>query len=605
MTRSAALSRTLLPLYVCAALALIFHVPTRFANRYAISDSYIFGYNNRVGIILLVIFALNVGLLVRAARWRFCVVGESDRISRSVFWGSILVAALLCAAMYVLTARSGSFGESVYLIDRLNLTAGGERPYRDFEFAYGAVFLYGPLLFSKLLGLTIVNAYYLFWLVSVLAGVWLLKEVIDGIDYPGQHRSAIFLMLLPLLLMGAVTTGLNYSGLRFFAGPALALWVYRLIRRPGSEIAGAAAVCVSAIALLLLSPELGVGFVVGIYAFLIAFYLRAGGRASWLAPYGVALAVLCAVFWQASRMQIFYTMRTFGHGGINFPIVPALHILMLFFAVFLCGSYLVFLWCERRYTNTSCVLAVGFTFLPSALGHCDPGHVVFNGAVFLIVASLWAASRTIWWRLWCFGLILMAVICSATFLLGYAGQLSRDALALMMRSGGSRGIRLEDVYYRKMLGRYGRVVADTKRAELELMSQKDATKSQPWRVPYSERIVEAPFGYLVSQDRTYIDEGYFSGTVNAFDPEQIEEKVEELKRHGDRELILSAEQGCYFDFEEQKKLISVLFFYPFQWKVLHTENAYVPLCDYVRSHYTIRVPASANTYGYAIWSPTR
>ncbi|WP_260705545.1 hypothetical protein [Edaphobacter flagellatus] len=604
MTRSAVLARKLLPLYVCAALAMIFYAPTQFANRYEISDSYIFGYNNRVGILLLVIFAFCTGLLAWAARCRFSVVGVSDRVGRGVFWGSMLVAALLCVAMYVLTARSGSYGESVYLLDRLGLAAQGQRPYRDFEFAYGAAFLYGPLLLSKLLGLTVVNAYYLFWLMNVLAGVWLLRVIVDGIDYPGRHRSAIFLLLFPLLLMGEVTTGINYAGLRFFAGPALALWVYRLIRRPQGEIAGAAAVCASTIALLLLSPELGVGFAVGIYAFLIAYYARTRSW-SWVTPYGVALAVLCAVFWQAGRMQVFYTMRTFSHGGINFPIVPALHILMLFFAVFLCSSYLVFVWREGRYTNTSCMLAVAFTFLPSALGHCDPGHIIFNGTVFLIVASLWAASTPVRWRLWCSVFIVVAVICSATFLLGYAGQLFRSTLALMVRDGGRRGAQLEDTYYRKMLGRYGRGVADTKRAELELMSRKDATKSQPWRVPYAEGIVEAPFGYAESQNRAYIDEGYFDGTVNAFDPEQIEEKIEELKRHGDRELVLSAEQGCYFDFEAQKTFISVLFFYPFRWKVRHTENAYTPLCEYVRSHYTIRVPASPDTYGYAIWSPKR
>jgi hypothetical protein len=36
------------------------------------------------------------------------------------------------------------YAESKYFIDRVKMLAQGGRIYQDFEFAYGALFLYGP-----------------------------------------------------------------------------------------------------------------------------------------------------------------------------------------------------------------------------------------------------------------------------------------------------------------------------------------------------------------------------------------------------------------------------------------------------------------------------
>src|SRR3569833_1389209 len=162
--------------YVLIALAAIFYLPRLFPpSAPSASDSYLFGYNNRIGIILLLFFVALGVILTRGfnldhTRQRY----QHRPLPRWVLPGSLFLVAVGCAAMYLVAGRYHGFGESFYLIDRITLLAEGRVPYRDFEFVYGPAQLYGPLLLHKLLHLGIADAYYLFWALSYLLGAWLL-----------------------------------------------------------------------------------------------------------------------------------------------------------------------------------------------------------------------------------------------------------------------------------------------------------------------------------------------------------------------------------------------------------------------------------------------
>jgi hypothetical protein len=518
-----------------------------------------------------------------------------------MYWLSLGAISLACLGMYLLTARPGSFGESAYIINRVGLAARGLRPYLDFEFAYGAGLLYGPLLLGKALHLGYVNGYYFFWLLSSLAGVWLLRFVVESIDFPGIKRSAIFLMLFWILLVATITTGTNYSGLRFLAAPALALLIYQYLCS-GRYAKAATATWVAFILLLLLSPEFAIGFVGGLFAYMLLFWSREHGG-SWIKPYSAALAGIAVVLWWSNRLGIFHTLRTFAQGGISLPIVPAAHILFLFFVVILAVSYLVSEFLQRRTSSTACLILISLTALPSALGHCDPGHVVLNSIPLIIVAFLWSSTSVRRWRWMQSAFVFLLLICTATFLAGYAGQLLRTALVLRMRLQPDRASELLEQYRQRMVTRYGKTIAKEKISELQLMSHYDATGEAPWHPPHTTEIVQAPFGYPFIQDRTSIDEGYYSGTVNAFSPEQIAAKIDELKQHPERDLLISSEQNCFLDVEGQRRFISILFFYPFRWRVQHPESLYNPVCRYISENYSVRVAASPDTYGFTLWSP--
>jgi len=216
--------------YVAISLALVFYIPTLVPGAFVASESYVFGYNNRIGFLLFVVLTAIGSLWWRRFNLRTTSAPPAEPVLRTRLWISMAVALVLCGLIYAFTARLGHFGESAYLINRVEMASLGFHPYRDFEFAYGASFLYLPILFSTLLHLSIPNGYYFFWAMSVVAGVWMLAEVINRIDCPGKHRNSIFLLLYLFMLPSILTTGLSYTGLRYLAVPLLALIVFQVIR---------------------------------------------------------------------------------------------------------------------------------------------------------------------------------------------------------------------------------------------------------------------------------------------------------------------------------------------------------------------------------------
>jgi hypothetical protein len=446
-----------------------------------------------------------------------------------------------------------------------------------------------------------VNGYYVFWVFNLLAGVWLLRIVVDSIDFPGIGRNTIFLMIFWILLIASITTGTNYSGLRFLAAPALALWGYRYLIAERYQVS-AATIFASFVVLLLLSPELAVGFAAGFLTYLVFFWSRSRGW-SWLAPYSAASVGVAVVLWWANKLEVFHTLRTFAKGGISLPIVPAAHLLLFIFLVMLVASYLATEFFEKRASNTACLILITFTAFPSALGHCDPGHVFLNSIPFVIVGFLWSSTSIRRWRWMKAAVAILLFICMVTFVAGYAGQLLRTTLVLRMRLQPTRAAALMDRYRQNMTLRYGVEVAEEKVAELRLMKDYDATSGTPWHPPSTTEIVQAPFGYPYMQERTFIDEGYYSGTINAFNPDQISAKIDELRQHPKRDLLISSDQSCFLDVEGQRKFLSVLFFYPFRWRAVHSENFYTPICRYISENYSSRVAASPDTYGFTVWSP--
>jgi magnesium-transporting ATPase (P-type) len=160
-------ARTALGIYAAVAFFLVEYIPYKIPSQLTASDSYTFGYNNRVGMALILVFTAIGAFFYRNEKLQPCSAEKDSAVSNTTFWTCLLVSVALSIAIYVATRPLGSYGESTYLIDRIELTARGLLPYRDFEFAYGVGFLYLPLAVSRILHCSIPNGYYLFWISSV------------------------------------------------------------------------------------------------------------------------------------------------------------------------------------------------------------------------------------------------------------------------------------------------------------------------------------------------------------------------------------------------------------------------------------------------------
>ena len=58
-------SKRLVATYVVVALGAILYLPYFFPQHPSASDSYLFGYNNRIGLILLLLFSVAAAILTR------------------------------------------------------------------------------------------------------------------------------------------------------------------------------------------------------------------------------------------------------------------------------------------------------------------------------------------------------------------------------------------------------------------------------------------------------------------------------------------------------------------------------------------------------------
>lgn len=98
---------------------------------------------------------------------------------------------------------------------------------------------------------------------------------------------------------------------------------------------------------------------------------------------------------------------------------------------------------------------------------------------------------------------------------------------------------------------------------------------------------------------TALDEGRYIGLFNVSSPAQIAEKIAELTKHRERDLLLpdSYEQLCARDPEASRSVIRHLFLYPYSRRAVHLESVTQPLCDFIASHYRLVLPPNAERFG--------
>lgn len=375
----------------------IFQLPFLFAgNVPVVSDSYLFGFNNRVT----VLSTLAIGGVLYLVRkysepinWFVLPTFEgksvkSEVMSKGLFTGVAIIYVLATIAMYFFIPDL-YFGESGYLLRRVELVHSlGLRPYRDFEFCYGPAMLYPLAVFAGTLGqlgVSLRASYFLFFILVNLICLGMLFGVIDRADIGKNNKSLIF-VLIALSVFPVLSLALN-GWVRHLTPYASLIAVYALSRDFSctSQISTAqigklfAIGAVLSLLNLAISPEVGI-------AFTVAFALYLG----WLG-FTVNRRFLVNLLVHIVTLPIFlffispdYLQSIFNFlgGGYNFPVVPAPHILLYLLAFFvLIPAQLVALTEKERPDRALVVglLVLNVIMLPGALGRCDFWHVVLYG----------------------------------------------------------------------------------------------------------------------------------------------------------------------------------------------------------------------------------
>jgi hypothetical protein len=598
--------------YVVGAFAVIFYLPYLVPMHPSASDSYVFAYNNRAGILLLLLLAAIGSIWTRGLNLKFPKAGISEPVALRTLVVTLVAVLLSCLAMYMIAGRFGGFGESSYEIDRAWLLSQGRVPYVDFEWPFGIAFLYGPLFFSHLLSIGIVKAYYLFWLVNCLLGTILLFAVINLINYPTRSKNAIYLLLYASWFLSIVGMGTHYTLVRYTCPLFFILVIHKLIKDAGTKARVYATLLAVAFAvvLLLISPETAIAYA---FACICIFLLTDPNRSRKTHTiFAGLLLALAAVFLAAMKLHVLDTVRASGGGADSFPISPAPHFLLFFASIFLCACYLFQRFSGRLVDdNTIGLIAFAIPMIAAALGRCDPGHVLLNGLGIFLASMFYVSNYNTAWKWHKTIFVVVFIVLSglpAIWLnippIGRAGLIS-----LGYSSSNSRIGKSLTHFGRTYLSKFGNT---KQRAKFEAIVT-NPQLAAPHMIDFASIYPSwhgtflAPLGYKPNGFGTYlsnqVDYGHFEGFENANTVDAIHEKLSEIKSHPEKALLLPDhfETYCQINLPAERLEISVLFAFPYFGKAVHTESPRQPVCDYIRARYRLEQAPTPQSFGYGLW----
>ncbi len=602
--------RTRLAMLACGSILfawLLSWLPYRVPFPKVYSFSYIFGYNNRVAMIVTACWAVLVALLAPSLPFR---APPGKLLTAATLRKTLAVSGLVNLILYLLTRKLGGVEESIYLIDRAKLLFEGHTPYREFEFAYGVVFLYGPVVFARLLHISVGDGYGLFWMSLTLLGIVLLWQTLRWVDLaPGAQRS-VFLLFWAFTLVNLLTFGVSYTAFRYVLPCFFALVLYRQLGAPEQGRSRALFLLAPFFAMVLaVSPEIALSFAVGMSGFLLAFgYLR---RRKMLLTYLGSALLIVALMFGSARLGMLSTMMAFSQGANNYPIVPGPHFLLMFLFLGLAACYVGQKIRQRQPDALTVLIAASGCGLAAALGQCDPLHVLFNlfgvmlaGSVLL--AGLPKLRRPVWAATWFVfvGLRLYGLMVERGM------EFQKAALPAVLTLTPARyATQLNAWLLARMTHTLGPAVAQTKFTNLRARLAQ-SSMDVPAIFHLSENtIFFAPFGFTPGGFGSYhtpsIAESFFFENENLVTVQRVQAKVAELRTHPERPLLLlpGRDHACILAIREVKPTVGPPFYFPYTGKPVHVNDVAEPICTEIRQNYHLARPASPETFGYQMWLP--
>lgn len=563
-------NRLLFFAYVICSLAAIFYLPSLVPLRPTASDSYVFAYNNRVGIALLLLLIAIGTVWTKGLNLRLCTTGVSQPVSTKHLIWSLIAVLCGCLAMYALAGRFGGFGESSYEIDRVWLLTQGKAPYVDFEWPFGVSFLYRPLLLRQLLSISIAQAYYLFWVINCSLGILLLFGVVNFIDYPTNSKRAIYFLLYGAWFISIFNMGTHATLVRYMCPLFFILVVHKLSK--GIDVkprfCAALLTVVFTVILLLISPETAIAFAFACaYIFLLSVSSR---RPRAIASFTGFLLALAVVFWAALKLHILDTVKASGGGADSFPVSFAPHILLFFAALFVCACYVFRRFKEQRINdNTIGLIAFSIPMTAAALGRCDPGHVFLNGIGIFLASMFYVSNHRTAWKWYRAAFVIVLIILPAfTGTLLYLSYARRES---NIHSGTPKTVDFSHIY-------------------------------PSWHGAFL-----APFGYKPNGLGTYlsnqVDYGHFEGLENANTEDAVHVKLTEIKNHPEKALLLPDhfDSSCHVNIPLERLVISILFAFPYFGKAVHPESVRQPICNYILAQYRLEQTPTLQNFSYGLW----
>ncbi|HEY0309509.1 MAG TPA: hypothetical protein VGB94_15200 [Acidobacteriaceae bacterium] len=585
---------------VLAVLA-VFWLPSLVPVTPSASVSYIYGFNNHVALLALLLVIAIGAIWTRGLNLMPIKSDSAKDFSARPLWIVLFLTLLLCeffSAFY----HGGQ--ETGYFINRIQLLAAGHRPYLDFEFIYGPLLIYPPLWIARLFHVSVARGFFIYWTLNWFIGICQIYWIIRWIGFAERRRLQAFIFLSLCCFPALFLLGLNYTPMRMTGAIFCVLATTTLAASGKRLITYAAAVAMVAL-LFGISAESGIA-----YAVTMAIYMGLGLPRYWrdrsyTVGYLLMLCGFAGFYMLASRIHEMDTMKQFSAGAESLPLILGPFTLLYLAGAFIgaCYAWSCLLRSQWQDTRLAAVI-LAMVLLPGALGRCDPGHIFTYEMGALLTVMVIASYSNRAWRWGAPVIFLLLVLLPILGTLWNARPGLHTALVNVL-FGGERG--------NSALSRTVASVVVTHRGPAALLHQTErleAIRMDPSEAfPGATPILQAPFGYS-GADFYYsprVDTGYYVPVDDVMSGHQATRKITELQEHPDRDLLIprdvKPDAGCAVDPEAAHRLVASVFGYNYFHHVRNIPPGMQPLCRYIVDHYRYSRPAAASRNSYVLWEP--
>lgn len=400
------LTRRAGPLLLGAILiAVVFVVPYWFPSKSALlSASALAGFNNGLAYNLYVpVLGLLGFLLARLVRdpRAFAPAAANQPLFHAPPLALLLLIAAHVALFVALYLQRGAFvfAEALYFEDAAYRLNAGQRPFVDFNFFYGPLFVFPTAVLGRLMGIPL--AYALFYVAAYVAGVYLLYVVIAHM-VQARRAAVAWTTLLSIAFFNPIT-GLNYTFGRFLFPivSLFAIWQCSVAFTVGRWTASVVVMTLA----ILCSPDIAAVTVVGAGVLIVLTGLKGlpEGRLDvparlvaipFVALGASALPLLALDGSAAAVVAYLKPIATFSGGGWSTPIDPSVPMLSALGVTVLAAAVLAAAWMgadSAALRPLVAALAVTIVLMERAIfGKADVLHIAYSGLPAFIVAASWA-----------------------------------------------------------------------------------------------------------------------------------------------------------------------------------------------------------------------
>ncbi len=584
-----------LSLLCVGVFVLPFYIP---AHTKTVSPSYDYHFNNTISVISLWLsLLLFLILFYKESKAAIAYFSVDDWLKHSAtaglgrrhFFIALILYALVIFFLYYIGANY-RYAEGDYFLDRIDRLGLHQTPYKDFEYAYGIVFIYLPFWINRLFGFSSsVPGYCISLILFDAIGLYLLYRLVDVFNIDRKKKLVIFYGIV--LCFIPYQNGLNYSVIRYMMPIAGIFWLVMYGDRAAPEnlsksiyfalIAAALTVFIFSI-----SIEMGFSFFVSVLGYL-AFSVYRKKSSSYFFTICFILILLAAFYFIFGGQSVFLTMKSFSSGTMNWVVIPSLsiclYIISLTLIIFLFSAKLF----EGKKNALACFIVFNLLMIAPAFGRCDPGHILNNGLITFI--SAWALVAYLNKKYF--------TIYSALFFIVFVFAMNFSSLLSYKENLGIAIIKKfkDNPSAVKIITRIASSLDKEEAGQIDDFMQKEQSVTDTLALDQYPRVA-LPFYvdkdiYLYLLKKGTYAPGFYTDLLNVGTEQQINEKLSILKNEDHIYMVIPEK---YFDQariysiseKEEKEYISWLFLYPFTYqKITDSRNMLEPIYKYIIDNY--------------------